>query len=168
MPSLSEHLCTKDTTDCCLPLSTSHWKAGKTQVRLPGAEEGTVLQALGVAWVSVRTVCIWMCTGLAQSVEEPSARLKQVARFTSKLYLVAAYSLAPHWLKRERAEDVLIWSTFSRIWFSNSWRKGDSRAIPDSSGFLTLRKMISDEICMNLLNALGGGGCLPNHLILSL
>lgn len=41
------------------------------------------------------------------------------------------------------------------------------RAVPDSSGFLTLRRMMSNETCMNLLDALGIGGCLPNHLILS-
>ena len=40
------------------------------------------------------------------------------------------------------------------------------RAVPDCSGFLTLRRIMSIEICMNLLDVLGVGG-LPNYLILS-
>jgi len=42
-----------------------------------------------------------------------------------------------------------------------------SRAIPESSGFRALRKMMPNEICMNRLHALGVGECLPNHLLLS-
>lgn len=46
--------------------------------RKPRLGSLTILQALAVAWVSVWMVYIWICMGLAQSVEEPSACLKQV------------------------------------------------------------------------------------------